>query len=92
MPPKRNGSRAAKPAKKTEPVGAQERIARLLGLLVVKDISRRTEQVILLRSAGFEISEIAQMLGMTENHVMVPSHHGRKNRGKRKARTDGGSD
>jgi len=61
-------------------VAAEEKIARLLGLMLVKDIKRKTDQVPLLRSVGFEISEVADMLGMTENHVKVADHHGRKKR------------
>lgn len=79
------GKRASKGSKTTtEPVEAQEKIARLLGVLAVKDIPQRVDQVVLLRSVGFEVSEIAAMLGMTENHVNVAAHHGRKSRGKRK--------
>jgi len=48
--------------------------------MLVKDIKRKTDQVPLLRSVGFEISEVADMLGMTENHVKVADHHGRKKR------------
>ncbi len=61
-------------------VSAEEKIARLLAMLLVKDIKNKTAQVPLLRSAGFEVSEVADMLGMTENHVKVADHHGRKNR------------
>lgn len=34
----------------------------------------------MLRSAGFEVSDVADMLGMTENHVKVADHLGRKKR------------
>ena len=61
-------------------LSADEKIARLLGLLLVKDIKSATDQVPLLRRAGFEVSEVAQMLNMTENHVRVADHHGRKKR------------
>jgi len=53
-------------------------------MLLVKDIEQKTEQVTLLRSIGFEVGEVAAMLGMTENHVNVAAHHGRKNLGKKK--------
>lgn len=59
-------------------ISAEEKIARLLGLIVVKDIKKKTDQVPLLRRIGFEVSEVADMLGMTENHVKVADHHGRK--------------
>jgi hypothetical protein len=61
-------------------VAAEEKIARLLGLLLIKDIKKKTDQVPLLRSVGFEVSEVADMLGITENHVKVADHHGRKKR------------
>lgn len=61
-------------------ISAEEKIARLLALLLVKDIKKKTDQVPLLRSAGFEVSEVAAMLGMTENHVKVADHMGRKKR------------
>ncbi len=72
--------------KQAEPVSAEEKIARLLGLLVVKDIEQKTEQVTVLRAAGFDVSEVAAMLSMTENHVKVATHHGRKNRTRKKAK------
>jgi hypothetical protein len=59
-------------------ISADEKIARLLGLLLVKDIKNATDQVPMLRRAGFEVSEVAQMLNMTENHVRVADHSGRK--------------
>jgi hypothetical protein len=59
-------------------VSADDKIARLLGLLLVKDIKKKTDQVPLLRRIGFEVSEVAAMLGMSENHVKVADHTGRK--------------
>jgi DNA-directed RNA polymerase specialized sigma24 family protein len=47
-------------------------------------MEQKTEQVALLRAVGFEVSEVAAMLGMTENHVNVAAFHGRKNLGKKK--------
>lgn len=64
-------------------LSAENKIARVLGLLLVKDMKKKTDQVPLLRAVGFEVSEVAAMLGMTENHVKVADHEGRK---KRKAR------
>jgi hypothetical protein len=61
-------------------VPADEKIARLLAMLLVKDIKKKTDKVPLLRSAGFEVSEVASLLGMTENHVKVADHLGRKRR------------
>lgn len=59
-------------------IPADEKIARLLGLLLVRDIGKKTDQVPLLRRIGFEVSEVASMLDMTENHVMVADHRGRR--------------
>jgi hypothetical protein len=62
-------------------VSADEKIARLLGLLLVKDMKIKSDQVATLRRVGFDVSEVANMLRMTENHVMVADHLGRKKKG-----------
>jgi hypothetical protein len=59
-------------------VSAEEKIARLLGMLAVKDIPKKNDKVPLLRRAGFSVAEVASMLDMEENHVRVADHHGRK--------------
>jgi DNA-directed RNA polymerase specialized sigma24 family protein len=61
-----------------QPISAHEKIARLLGVLATKDMEQITERVVLLRAVGFEVSEVACILGMTENHVRVAAHQGRK--------------
>lgn len=61
-------------------ISADDKIARLLGLLLVKDIKNKTDQVLKLRSVGFEVFEVAAMLGITENHVKVADHAARKKR------------
>ncbi len=80
----RKGKSAAssKAGKEGSGVPAADKIARLLGMLLVKDIKKKTDQVPLLRSAGFAVSEVADMLGMAENHVRVADHHGRKKKPK----------
>jgi DNA-directed RNA polymerase specialized sigma24 family protein len=50
----------------------------LLGVLATKDLEQVPERVVLLRAVGFEVSEVASILGMTENHVRVAAHQGRK--------------
>lgn len=80
MPPKR---RVLKQGKSTEPVTSEEKIARSLGLLLVRTMEQKTDQVALLKAIGFEVSEVAAMLGMTENHVNVAAHHSRKKLGKK---------
>jgi len=77
------GQSAKRLAKVMEPVSAEEKIARGLGLLAIRGIEQRTDQVTLLRAIGFEISEVAAMLRITENHVNVAAHHGRKKTNKR---------
>lgn len=59
-------------------VSPEEKIARLLGVLVVKDIEQQVEQVTLLRSVGFQVPEVAAILRITENHVHVAAYKGRK--------------
>jgi hypothetical protein len=71
-------ARAEENAEAGRGVSAENKIARLLGLLLVKDIKKKTDQVPLLRSAGFGVSEVADMLGMTEKHVTVAHVQGRK--------------
>lgn len=66
-------------------VSADEKIARLLGILATKDIEQVSERVTLLRAVGFSVPEVAGILGMSENHVRVAAHHGRKQRRGRKA-------
>jgi DNA-directed RNA polymerase specialized sigma24 family protein len=62
-----------------------EKIARLLAMLLVKDKTTTVDQVALLRTAGFQPSEVAMMLGITENHVRVAAFSGRKRAGRKKA-------
>ncbi len=83
MPRKRRGESDGESDRTT---AALDRIARLLGLLAVKGVEEKTAQVALLRSAGFEVADVAAMLGMTENHVRVASHMGRKSERKRRKR------
>ena len=76
--------KSPKAVNQDEPVSSEEKIARLLGLLLVKEMESKTEQVTLLRSVGFAVSEVATMLGISENHVNVAAHHGRKKLGGKK--------
>ena len=59
-------------------------IARLLGVLATKDIEQIPERVTLLRAVGFSVPEVASILGITENHVRVATHAGRKRRRRKK--------
>lgn len=68
-----------------EQVSPYEKIARLLGILATKDVEQVPKRVNLLRAVGFSVAEVASLLGMTENHVRVASHLGRKKVVKKKA-------
>lgn len=61
------------------PVSPEEKISRLLGLLVVRDVETSAGKVKLLRNIGFSITEIALMLDTSENAVAVADHRARKN-------------
>lgn len=63
-------------------VSAQEKVARLLAFLLMKDIKNNTEKVPLLRSAGFDVAEVADMLDISPNQVRVADHVGRKSKKK----------
>lgn len=69
-----------------EPVSAQEKIARLLGIIAVKDKTDPPDQVVLLQAAGFETAEIALMLGITENNINVINYRLRNKKKRRKKR------
>jgi DNA-directed RNA polymerase specialized sigma24 family protein len=68
-----------------EPVSAQDKIARMLGILAVKDKTEAADQVVLLQGAGFEQTEIASMLGISENNISVINYRlrNKKKRGKK---------
>ena len=86
MAAKGKSSKHRKNGTPIEPVSAHEKIARLLALVATKDIEQIGERVALLRAVGFGVAEVASILGMTEGHVRVAAHHGRKKRGKRAMR------
>jgi hypothetical protein len=69
----------------TEPVSAEEKIARLLGILAVKDVTEPPQQVAMLQSAGFDVSEVASLLGITENNVNVINYRKRKKKAGRRS-------
>jgi DNA-directed RNA polymerase specialized sigma24 family protein len=74
----KNAKSRSKATTTKDSVSAHEKIARLLGVLATKDMEQVSERVVLLRGVGFEVPEVASILGMTENHVRVAAHHGRK--------------
>jgi DNA-directed RNA polymerase specialized sigma24 family protein len=48
-----------------------DRIARLLGLLLIRGIPNQADQIIALSAGGFSAAEIATLLGTTRNTVSV---------------------
>lgn len=56
----------------------EEKIARLLALLLVKDVQVDAAKFPVLRSAGFTNAEIAEMLGTSEGTVRVALNRTRK--------------
>jgi DNA-directed RNA polymerase specialized sigma24 family protein len=81
--PKRKGGRSTT----TEPVSAHDKIARMLGIIAVRDKTEPTDQVLLLQGAGFEPAEIASMLGVTVHNINVMNYRRRKQKaGKRSAK------
>lgn len=75
MPPARRTLEAA------EQVAADEKIARLLALLVVRDVEQPADKIRALKAAGFGVSQMAPILGMTENAINVALHRARKKDG-----------
>lgn len=80
---------AKKPKPKPEPNAQAEasslavevgRIAKLFALHVLKDVEDESEKVLRLKGAGFSTSEIAAMLGKTENNVRVTISLAKKKR------------
>lgn len=52
-----------------EPLSAHDKIARLLGILAVKDVSDSADKVVMLQGAGFVSAEISSMLDITRNAI-----------------------
>lgn len=57
---------------------SEEKIARLLAMLVVKEFGSDAAKVPVLHSAGFTTAEIAEILGTTEGTVRVAASRARK--------------
>lgn len=79
---KRNQKNDAKTIVKKDVLSGADKIANLLALMVIKDIEQISEKATILRSAGFQIAEVAALLSMTELNVRVATHAGRKRKGK----------
>lgn len=48
-----------------------DRIARLLGLLLIRELPNQADQIDVLSAGGFSTAEIATLLGTTRNTVSV---------------------
>jgi inorganic pyrophosphatase len=64
----------------TEPLSAHDKIARLLGILAVKDKTDSADKVVMLQGAGFGAAEISAMLDITRNAVDQINSRRRKNK------------
>lgn len=61
-----------------EMVPAMEKIARLLAILAMRDLEQKSDQVQMLQAAGFNVAEVAGLMGLTSNAVNVMAHRNRK--------------
>jgi cell division protein ZapA (FtsZ GTPase activity inhibitor) len=65
---------------------SEEKIARLLAILVVRDIEQSADKIRTLKAAGFAVAQMAPILSMTENAINVALHRARKMEGGEKKR------
>jgi DNA-binding NarL/FixJ family response regulator len=61
----------AEPAKENSLAVEVGRVAKVFALYLIKDVKDEGEKILRLNGAGFSASEIAAMLGKTENNVRV---------------------
>jgi DNA-directed RNA polymerase specialized sigma24 family protein len=66
-----------------EALRPEEKIARMLGILAVQSVKNQLERVSLLKAGGFKHSEIADMLGISENGVSVFLYQAKRRRDKK---------
>jgi hypothetical protein len=76
-----SGERSAR-SRPDDGVSSYDKIARLLGLLAIKELKQQSEKIALLRAAGFEPSEVSTMLGISNNQVSVVMYKARRTNGK----------
>lgn len=60
--------------KKPAALPTDQKIPRLLVLFVVKDIEDKQEQALSLLAAGFDASEISEMLKVNKNYAHAAAH------------------
>jgi hypothetical protein len=76
MPPQRRS------AEGPDQVPADEKIARLIAMMVVRDVEQPADKIQILKAAGFGVSQMAPILAMTENAINVALHRARKKDGR----------
>jgi hypothetical protein len=59
-------------------VPAEEKIARLLAVLVIKDVKTVNEKAAALRAGGFDIAETAELLGVSYDAARMARNAGKK--------------
>jgi hypothetical protein len=79
MPKGKSGNSSAT----TETLSAEDKIARILGILAVKDVADSVDKVVMLQGAGFGSGEISSMLDITRNAIDLINFK-RRQRGKKK--------
>ena len=79
-PSQKRTANSSKP--KDEIVRPEEKIARMLGILAIQSVKNQSERVQMLRAGGFMHSEIADMLGISENGVSVYLYQAKRRKGK----------
>ena len=53
---------------------AAEKMARLFGFLVIRDVTDKEEQALMLAGAGFNPTEVSEMLQVNKNFVNVAKY------------------
>lgn len=68
----------------TETLSAEDKIARILGILAVRDLPDSADKVVTLQGSGFGSAEISSMLDLTRNAIDLINFRRRK-RGKKRS-------
>ncbi|MGA8429802.1 MAG: hypothetical protein WB729_08280 [Candidatus Sulfotelmatobacter sp.] len=80
MPKGKSGNSSAA----IETLTAEDKIARILGILAVKDVADSADKVVMLQGAGFGSGEISSMLDITRNAIDLINFK-RRQRSKKKS-------
>ncbi len=84
--PKRRAAAASKPAEENGPPAA-DKIARLLALIVTKDMDT-DDAAVKLDSVGFGAREISDLLGVGPSYVRVAKHRNKRRGSKKSQKRD----